>query len=105
MTRVESAFEGMKVIATGEHSGETAAHQLPAQICNFVNFVADSANTGVVCIGTSSSVTLSAGTDTTTAGFQLCAKAQSGWLPCNNLNEFWIITTAAGDDVSYICIG
>lgn len=105
MSRVISNFEGMRILAHGEHSGEATAHQMPSQTCQFVNFVADTDNTGVVCIGIASTVTLTAGTDTTTAGFQLTAKAQSGFLPCTNLSNFYIICTGTGDDVSYICVG
>lgn len=105
MPRVGTDFEVMRVLAHGEHTGIATAHQMPDQECRFVNFVADTANAGVVCVGITSGVTLSANSDTTTAGFQLTAKAQSGWLPCQNLQEFYIICTSTADHVSYICVG
>jgi hypothetical protein len=104
MTKVNSAFEGMRVLATGSVAGIAAATVCPSQGCSFVNFSADTGNTGVVEIGLS---TVTAGTNATvaTAGFQLTAKAQSGFLPCSNLNNFYYISSSTLDWATYICIG
>ena len=105
MTRVKSEFEGLRVVATGEMVGSASAVQFASQACNFVNFVADTGNTGVVNIGVTSGVTLSSNATATTAGFQLTAKAQTGFLPCRNLDNFYYICSSTVDFVGYICLG
>jgi hypothetical protein len=105
MTDIDSAFERMRVVAHGGAEGIATATQFAAQKCSFVNFVADEGNTGVVAIGNSSSVTLPANSTTTTAGFQLTAKGQSGFLPCSNLDNFFYICSSTVDFVNYICVG
>lgn len=105
MSNVESRFERMQVLAHGGAEGSATALQFASVTCNFVNFVADEGNTGLVAIGNTSSVTLPANSTTTTAGFQLTAKGQTGFLPCSNLNNFWYICSSTVDFVNYICVG
>jgi hypothetical protein len=105
MTKVISSFEGMRVVAHGGAEGVSSATAFASQKCSFVNFVADEGNTGLVAIGNSASVTLPANSTTTTAGFQLTAKGQTGFLPCRNLDNFFYICSSTVDFVNYICIG
>lgn len=103
---VTSAFEGMQVLATGSAVGSATAVQFASVTCNFVNFVADEGNTGVVAIGNASTVTLPTNADSTTSGFQLTAKGQTGFLPArDNLNNFFYICSSTVDHVNYICVG
>ena len=105
MADIDSRFERMQVLATGNAVGIASATNFATQVCNFVNFVADEGNTGVVCIGNVSTVALTTNADSTTAGFQLTAKGQTGFLPCTNLNNFYYICSSTVDHVSYICVG
>ena len=105
MAKVTSMFEGMRVVGNGEAAGIATATQFASLTCSFANFVADEGNTGVVCIGNSSGVTLSANATDATSGFQLPAATQSGWLPCTNLNNFFYICSSTVDFVGYICVG
>lgn len=105
MADIDSAFERMQVVAHGGAVGIATATVFATQTCNFVNFVADEGNTGLVCIGNTSSVTLPTNATSTTAGFQLTAKGQTGFLPCSNLNNFYYICSSTVDHVSYICVG
>ena len=105
MSQLDSKFERMQVLATGNAVGTATAVNFASVTCGFANFVADEGNTGVVCIGKASTVTLTTNADSTTAGFQLTAKGQTGFLPCTNLNNFYYICSSTVDHVSYVCVG
>ena len=47
-------------------------------------------------------VTKAADTTTTTAGMELAAGQETGWIPVGNLNELYIICDNAGDDILYM---
>ena len=87
---------------SGELGGETSATQCPDRSCCMVRFKAKPGNTGNVYIGVSSSVTIANGTTDTTTGFVLDAGDDTGWLPVENLNEFWYICDNTGDDFTYL---
>ena len=100
-----------KTIYHGEVLGSTDAAQMPSVQYRWGYVKAAIANTGVVCTGSSSDITLSgSSTDTnTTGGFQLDAGDVMvlDYLPLDdhpNLSENWYITTAAGDHFTYYLI-
>jgi hypothetical protein len=93
---------GLATVATGENAGSVTAVQLATVAAKFVRLKALASNVGVVCVGSSNAVTLAAGTTDTTSGFELSPGDDTGWLPATNLNLFWIICTAATDDLSYM---
>lgn len=86
---------------SGELAGSTTAVQMPNRECSMVKFKAQNDNAGNVYIGVSG-VTLPDGTTDTTTGFMLDAGQESGWLPCDNLNDFFRICDNAGDDLTYL---
>lgn len=92
------------VPATGELAGSAAALQMPSVPCALARFKAAYDNVGRVYVGTAG-VTKAAGTTTTTAGFQLSAGEDTGWLPVANLNAFYRICDNAGDDLTYVVLG
>lgn len=92
-------------ISHGELVGTATALQMPSVPCKMVCFKASYDNTGRVCIGSSTSVTMTAGSTSTTAGFQLAAGEMTPWFPCSNVNVFWRICTSTADDLTYIAIG
>ena len=98
-------YDGMIVLGTGEIAGTASATQMPSLICKLVNFKAQNGNAGDVYIGKTSGVTVAAGTEDTTTGFELAAGEETGFIPCNNINNFYRICDNAGDDLVYIAIG
>ncbi len=99
------SWDGMIVLGTGEIAGNTSATRMPSKVCKLVNFKAQSGNAGKVCIGTTSGVTLSAGTEDETTGHELLAGEETGFWPCNNVNDFYRICENAGDDLVYVALG
>ena len=90
---------------TGEISGSTTAKQLPSIPFGFQAWIkAQKDNTGVVCLGTST-VTLADGTTDVTTGLELSAKEMIILQGPGNLNSYYIICTAATDDVIYMVEG
>ena len=93
----------MPQIETGELVGVTSATQLPNQVCKYVKFKAKADNTGTVYIGAGDITVADESTDTT-SGFPLAAGEETGWIPCENLNQFFRLATAVGDACSYMAI-
>ena len=92
-----------ETVLSGEIQGGTTAAQLPSITCGLVKFKALNDNAGNVYIG-GANVTV-AGTETnTTAGFQLDAGEETGWIPVSNLNQFWMITDNNADDLVYLAL-
>lgn len=91
--------------AHGEIAGATSAKQLPSvAVSGTVKLKAQVDNSGDVFLGLSSAVTVAAGTEDITSGYQLDAGNEIE-LAVSNLNELWIICDNAGDDLSYMIIG
>ena len=90
-------------IATGELAGSATALQMPNLPCKLVNFKAVNGNAGNVYIGAAGVTIPDAATDTTT-GFELDADAETGFIPCINLNQFYRICDNAGDDLTYMAV-
>jgi len=90
-------------VATGELAGSTSAAQMPSVTCKLVKFKAAYDNAGRVYIG-GAGVTVANGTTDTTTGLQLQAGEETGWLPVANLNVFYRICDAAGDDLTYLAL-
>lgn len=90
----------------GELVGIASATACPSVSAKFVKFKARATNTGYVCIGTSSNVTLGAGTTNATTGFELAAGEDTPWLPVagGNLNSFYRICSSTSDHLTYITI-
>lgn len=89
---------------TGELAGSVSALQLPSIIGTLVRFKAHADNGGKVYIG-GAGVTKKAGTTTTTAGFQLSAGDDTGWIPMQkNMNTFYRICDNAGDGLTYMVV-
>lgn len=99
------SWDGMIVLETGEIAGNTSATQMPSKSCKLVNFKAQSGNAGKVYIGITSGVTAAAGTEDTTTGWELSAGEETGFLPCNDLKNFYRICENAGDDLVYVALG
>jgi len=94
----------MASLNTGELQGSATALQMPTIACTMVRFKAENDNAGGVYIGVKSGVTKADGTTDTTTGFNLEAGHDTGWIPCNNMNQFYRICDNAGDDLTYIAI-
>ena len=90
-------------VFVGEVSGSATAKQLPNVTCALVNIKAVSSNAGNVYVG-GAGVTKVDGTTDVTTGIELAAGEATGWIPCDNLNKFYIIGDNAGDDVVYMAI-
>lgn len=85
----------------GELAGSATAVRMPDFPCKGVMFKAPSSNSGVVYIGLSASVTVANGATDTTTGWPLAAGQETGYLPCENLNQFYRICSVAGDPLAY----
>lgn len=93
-----------KVLQTGELAGSGTAVVMPTLACQLVIFKAVQNNNGKVTIGLSGVTKVDDSTDTTT-GWELAASAETPWLPCKNLSDFYRISENAGDDLTYIAVG
>ena len=100
-----------KTIYHGEVLGSTNPAQLPDVSYRWGYLKAAIANSGNICIGSSSDVTLSgSSTDTNiTGGLPLAGGDLMilDMLPLDahpNLNEHWYISTAAGDHLTYYLV-
>ena len=96
-----SLLEVLKFGGTGELQGSATALQMPSIVCGMVNFKAVSSNAGHVYIG-GSGVTVVDGTTDTTSGWELGPGDETGFIPCDNMNEFYRICDNAGDDLTYL---
>tara|TARA_Y100000310_G_scaffold47500_3_gene44078 strand:- start:2632 stop:2934 length:303 start_codon:yes stop_codon:yes gene_type:complete len=91
--------------AHGEIAGSTTAKQLPdIAVAGTVILKGLASNAGNVYLGLSSAVTVAAGTQDITSGFEIAASAKIE-LSVTNLNSLFIICDNAGDDLSYLIIG
>jgi len=95
--------KNLTTIATGERQGSASAVQLPTVSCSLVRIKAVNSNAGNVYIGISG-VTKPNGTTDTTTGLELDAGEDTGWLPTDNVNRFYIICDNAGDDITYMAM-
>lgn len=91
-------------IITGEVTGSTSAAQLPNVAGKYINLKARAANAGKVYVGHSNVVTKAAGTTTVTAGWELAAGQETGWLNISNLNTLYYITDGASDSLMYMVV-
>ncbi len=101
MTSIQNIQYGN--IYSGERAGSASAVQLASRSCRMVMFVAPNGNGSDVYLG-GAGVTKAAGTTTTTAGYELQPGAQTPWIPCENLNQFYIICDASGDDILWMAV-
>lgn len=89
--------------ATGELVGVVAATQLPNIPCKLVRLKARASNTGTVAIGIVG-VTMPAGTTTTTAGLELSAGEDTGWIPVDNMNRLYRICSSTAQHLTYMAL-
>lgn len=101
LTTVHPAALGLA--GNGELIGIASATQLPTLTCKYVRIKARLTNTGYVYIG-GAGVTAAAGSTTTTAGFELAAGDDTGWIPASNLNLFYRICTSVADHCTYLAL-
>jgi hypothetical protein len=94
----------VRIIACGELAGSAVAAQMPARGATLVKFKAQASNAGNVYVGLAGVTKPNGATDTTT-GLELGPGEDSGWLPCQNLDEFYRISDNAGDDLTYLVAG
>lgn len=85
----------------GELAGSVTAVRMPARTCTAVRFKANTDNAGNVYIG-EAGVTVPDGTTDTTTGFLLDAGEDTGWIPCDSLDQWYRISDNAGDDLVYL---
>lgn len=97
-----SVAEMIGPAAHGELQGSASALQCPDIPCKGVIFKARADNAGSVFIGLADTVTVADGTTDTTTGYGLSAGDSTGYWPCSNVNQFWRISTNAGDDLTYM---
>ena len=90
-------------MAGGELAGTSVAAQMPTINCSAVNFKAVLSNAGNVYIGVSGVTSVDGTTDTTT-GLELGPGDETGFIPTDNLNRFYRITTNDGDDLTYFLL-
>lgn len=86
---------------SGELIGVTAATQLPNVPCRMVRFKASYNNTARVYLGIAG-VTKAAGSTSTTAGLQLNAGDDTGWIPVDNLSRFYRIADDVNSHLTYL---
>lgn len=89
---------------SGELQGVASATQLPNRPCRMVMINANGANTGYIYIGAASTVTASDGTTDTTTGLQLKGGASTGWIPCENLSQFYRICSSTSEHATYLAL-
>lgn len=90
-------------VKSGEIAGSTTAVVLPSIACRMVMFKAVLGNAGNVYIG-AAAVTKPDGTTDVTTGWELDATQETGWIPVDNLNRFYLICDNAGDDLVYLAL-
>jgi hypothetical protein len=95
----------LDVQGTGEFVVGASSLQLPALKGRLARIKAPSANTGRVCVGAASTVTVDDGTTDTTTGFVLQAGDDTGWIPIADLSRLWVIGSAAAQRLTYIVLG
>ncbi len=88
---------------SGELAGSITEVQMPDIACSVVKFKAVADNVSNVYVGAEDVTIVSGGTDTTT-GLELAPGDETGWLIIDNLNRFWRICDAAGDDLTYMAL-
>ena len=105
ITSISEAQWGSRntTVAVGEVSGSVTAVQLPTVSGTLCAIKAVNSNAGDVYVG-GAGVTVVNGTTDITSGIELAAGETTGWIPCGNLNTFYIITDNAGDDITYMVI-
>ena len=86
---------------SGEIGGATGATQMPDIPCSLVWFKAKHGNSTFAYIGGPGVTVPDATTDATT-GIELDAAEIIGPLPCANLNVFYYICDATGDEILYL---
>lgn len=101
---VTAAQETYATVTTGEFAPGVSAAQFPTITAKLVRIKARAANTGAVYVGDDASVTVADGTTDTTAGLQLAAGDDTGWIPVANLNKFYGIGAGASDSVTYMVL-
>ncbi len=84
-------------------AGATSATRCPTVQASWVKFQGASGNSGSVYFG-QQGVTVPNGSTTTTGGFECAAGADTGWLKCNNVDEFYYISDGSGDAGGYITL-
>lgn len=89
---------------TGEIGGEITSKQCPDIPCSMVRFKARSDNATNVYLGTSTNVSKPNGADDGNTGYELAAGDDTGWIPIDNVNRFWIICDAEGDDLTFLAL-
>lgn len=94
---------GFKNIASGEEAGSVTGSQFSSVPCSYVNIKAKADNVGNVYIG-KSGVTKVDDTTNVTAGFELNAGEETGWMPVDNLNRFYIICDNSNDGITYLAL-
>ena len=94
---------GFKNIASGQELGSVTGRQLSNVPASYINIKARATNADNVYIGKSGVTTAGASTNTT-AGFELDAGEETGWMPVDNLNRFYIIGPNSNDSVLYLIL-
>jgi hypothetical protein len=88
----------------GELAGSVSAVQLPNRRCKGVIFNVKAGAAAKFYIGGDAGVTIPNGSTDTTSGIELAAGQSTPILPCENLNVFWVIASAASDSLSYLIL-
>lgn len=86
---------------SGEFLASGTLLQLPANECKLVRFKGKSTNSGSIYLGPSG-VTAMAGASSTTAGFEIDAGDDTGWMTARDLSDFWVIGDNSADSISYL---
>ena len=93
----------LTTVAVGERQGSESAVVLPTVSASLVRVKAVGDNAGNVYLG-GTAVTRADGTTDTTTGLELQPGDDTGWIPTDNLNRFYIICDNAGDDITYMVL-
>jgi len=91
------------IVKNGEIQGSASAVQLPDVPCYMVKFKSAGGNSGSFYIG-GAGVTIPDGTADTTSGFEIEKGEQTDWIPVNNLNVFYLISSHATDELTYLAL-
>lgn len=97
-------WDGMKVVGTGEIAGNTSVVVMGNVPCKMVKFKAAADNTGKVYIGIVSALTIPDGTGDISSGYPLGPGEDTGFIPCDNLSEFYRRCDNATDDLIYMAL-
>lgn len=88
-------------LAVGTAAGGTAAGSVA---CHLVRFRARYSNTGTIYMGGGTTITTPDGTTDTTSGWSMVAGDDTGWMPSDNVNRYYFLSSGTGNALTYVAL-